>query len=60
VRAARARQRVENLRADRERRDEEDLFVDGVGFAERDELLKELVAFDGCTHAASLSEAGAV
>ena len=57
VREARARQRVEDLRADRERRDEEDLLVDGVGLAERGELLKEPVAFDGRAHAASLSEA---
>jgi hypothetical protein len=31
-----------------------------VGLAERGELLKEPVAFDGCNHAASLSEADAV
>jgi hypothetical protein len=31
-----------------------------VGVAERGELLKEPVAFDGRAHAASLSEAGPV
>ena len=40
VSAAGARERVEDLRADRERRHEEDLLVDGVRRAERRELLR--------------------
>ena len=60
MRAARARERVEDLGADRERRDEQDLLVYGMGLAESGELLKEPVSLDGRAHVASLSEASAV
>ena len=55
MRAAGAGERVEDLLADREGRDEEDLLVHGVRRAELRKLFEEPVAFDGECHAGSLN-----
>ncbi len=60
VGAAGAGERVEDLLADRERRDEEDLLVHGVRRAEFRQLREEPVAFDGGGHARSLNGPGPV